>query len=445
MRPPVMAVDHKTNAQMPEDTARRELHLSRLLIAYIAVGLFFMLLPGTFLGVWNLLAITVHRSIETVSPAWIQAHGHAQMFGWIGSFILGIGYYSIPKLRRNGVYALWASWTSLITWCSGVTLRWIAGVYEWHWRVLLPLSAVLEIVAFAIFFRVVSRHHRDSAGRAAEWDEWIVAVVAGCVGWLATLVINLFADIFLAWRAVSPILPHGFDQRLLVLETWGFLVPFIWGFSAKWLPIFLGLRKLRSQQLLWAVTLNSAGVIAALFGLTVASNCLLLGGFMTAVYALRLFESSERAPKIKGVHVSFPIFVRLAYVWAWLSSLLAIWASITASAPGIWGAARHALTVGFIALMVFCIGQRVLPAFSGMRVLFSTKLMFAAVALLSIGCFLRVTSEVLAYQGFAASAWSWLPASAVIELIAVTIFALNLVITYFGKKNCAALQYRDAA
>jgi uncharacterized protein involved in response to NO len=61
---------------------------------------------GTFLGVWNLLAISSHRSIETVSPAWIQAHGHAQVFGWIGSFILGIGFYSIPKLRRLEPFAL---------------------------------------------------------------------------------------------------------------------------------------------------------------------------------------------------------------------------------------------------------------------------------------------------------------------------------------------------
>jgi hypothetical protein len=449
MRPPVMTVDREANEQAPEGiferTATRELHLSRLLIVYIAVGLFFMLLPGTFLGVWNLLAISSHRSIETVSAAWIQAHGHAQVFGWIGSFILGIGYYSIPKLRRTGVYALWASWTSLITWSGGVTLRWIAGVYEWHWRVLLPLSGILEIVAFVIFFRVVSRHHRDSADRAARWDEWVLIVVAGCVGWLATLVINLLADPLLTWRGVSPVLPHGFDQRLLVLETWGFLVPFIWGFSAKWLPIFLGLRKLGSRQLLWAVALNSVGVIAALFGLTITSSFLLLSGFAIAIYALRLFESSERGPKIKGVHVSFPIFIRLAYGWALVSSLLAIWASMTQSAAGVWGASRHALTVGFVALMVFCIGQRVLPAFSGMRVLFSTKLMFAALALLCFGCFLRVSSEILAYQGFAASAWLWLPVSAIVEMTAVTFFALNLAITFMGKKNRAELQYRNAA
>jgi hypothetical protein len=96
-------------------------------------------------------------------------------------------------------------------------------------------------------------------------------------------------------------------------------------------------------------------------------------------------------------------------------------------------------------MMVFCIGQRVLPAFSGMRLLFSTKLMFMALALLSIGCLLRVGSEVLAYQGFAGGAWSWLPVSAVIEMTAVTAFAVNLAITFMWAENRGALQYREAA
>src|SRR6185437_9852835 len=296
-----------------------------------------------------------------------------------------------------------------------------------------------------IFFRMVSGHRSEAQAQARKLDEWILVVIAGSIGWLAALVMNFVSAAFLAWRAPSPVLPHGFDQRLLVLETWGFLVPFIWGFSAKWLPIFLGLRSLRSRQLLWAVALNSAGVIAALFGLIVVSSFLLLVAFATAVYALRIFEPSEREPKIKGVHASFPIFIRLAYAWAVLSAGLAIWASLTRDSAGIWGASRHALTVGFVALMVFCIGQRVIPAFSGMRMLFSSKLMFVALALLSTGCLLRVVAEILAYQRFVACAWSWLPISAVTELIAVAVFALNLAITFLGKKSSAELQYRNTA
>ena len=450
MPPPIPVEEPKTRPapEKVEFIATRELRLSRLLIAYIAIGLFFMLLPGTFLGVWNLLAISSHRSVETVSPAWIQAHGHAQVFGWIGSFILGIGYYSIPKLRRMKPFALWAPWTSLATWTLGVTLRWVAGVYEWQWRTLLPLSAALEIAAFLIFLPIVSSHRpatEQASNSRGKLDAWILVVITGCVGWLSALVINLLSAGLLAWRGASPVLPHGFDQRLLVLETWGFLVPFIWGFSAKWLPIFLGLPALDARELLRAVAVNSLGVVAALFGHLLLSSLLLMAALSAAIYALRLLEPSERPPKIKGMHASLPAFVRLAYLWAFVSSVLAIWASVADNPAGIWGASRHALTVGFVALMVFSIAQRVLPAFSGMRLLFSTKLMFVALVLLSIGCLLRVGSEVLAYQGLARAAWSWLPVSAITEMTAVTIFAANLAITFMPKTNRVELKYRDVA
>ncbi|MFY9751363.1 MAG: hypothetical protein WAJ92_01885, partial [Candidatus Acidiferrales bacterium] len=64
-----------------QTTRAREAALARLLMAYISSGLVFMLLPGTFLGVWNLLQISGRESVASVSPAWLQAHGHAQVFG----------------------------------------------------------------------------------------------------------------------------------------------------------------------------------------------------------------------------------------------------------------------------------------------------------------------------------------------------------------------------
>jgi uncharacterized protein involved in response to NO len=149
---------------------------------------------------------------------------------------------------------------------------------------------------------------------------------------------------------------------------------------------------------------------------------------------LGLFANGHKPPKLNGVHASLPFFVRSSYVWAFVAALLGVWAAFTNNAHGIWGASRHALTVGFLATMVFAIGQRMLPAFSGMKMLFSTKLMFAALSLLTIGCALRVASEVLAYQGFMRSAWSWLPVSAVTEMAAVTLFAANLAITFASKR-----------
>jgi hypothetical protein len=121
--------------------------------------------------------------------------------------------------------------------------------------------------------------------------------------------------------------------------------------------------------------------------------------------------------------------VRGAYAWLLVAAALGVYAANSDANGGIWGASRHALTVGFLATMVFAIGQRVLPAFCGMRLLYSKKLMFASLALLNLGCLLRVASEIPAYEANLQAAWTILPISAMTELTAVTLFALNLGIT----------------
>ncbi|HEU5450407.1 MAG TPA: NnrS family protein [Terriglobales bacterium] len=423
----------RTPEEVFEQAREREQGLSRLLVLYITTGLFFMLLPGTFLGVWNLISISTRAAADSVSPAWIQAHGHAQVFGWIGSFILGIGFYSLPKLRRMEPFSLWAARACWGLWTAGVALRWAVGVYAWHWRLLTPLSATLELMAFVIFFYCVSGHKvEDKTGARAAMPLWAKIVISATVGLMLTLLASLAESIAIGIYGEAPAFPHTFDQRFLILACWGTLVPFVWGFSAKWLPIFLGLKPTRDKLLAAAVLLNGLGVLAAMFGKIHLAAVLLLHGAIFAPSALRIFAGSERPAKTGGVHPSYTWFVRSAYVWLRIAATLGVWASVNNS-PGVWGASRHALTVGFMAMMVFGVGQRVLPAFSGMKLLFSPRLMLASLSLLSIGCLLRVTCEILAYQGYAAWAWQVLPVSAVIELSAVTIFALNLVLTFRRK------------
>ena len=332
-----------TPGEIFEITRARETSLSHLLMLYIATGLVFMLLPGTFLGVWNLLAISGRHAENSVSAGWIQAHGHAQIFSWIGTFILGIGFFSIPKLRRMNPFALRAAWVCWVLWTLGVSLRWLTGVYPWQWSVVLPVSAALQVIAFVIFFLSVSSN-RSQDSREQRLEEWVLVVMAGAVGLLLTLLVNLGASLFLAYRGSSPDLPTHFDQWFLVLETWGFLVPFVWGFSAKWLPVFLGLRVVRGPVLLLAVAVNSAGVLAAMTGWMRSAVLLLWGGIIVAVSALRFLEPPQQSAKVKGVHPSFPIFVRVAYASAVVAAALGIWAALVEDSQGIWGASRHALT-----------------------------------------------------------------------------------------------------
>ena len=406
----------------------RESRLQRLVMVYIITGLLFLVLPGTFLGVWNLLSISAQHTVSSLSPAWIQAHGHAQIFGWLGTFILGIGFYSLSKMGNLPPFAVSRGWICYALWTAGVMLRWMTGIAERDWRIALPVSALLELAGFLLFFMTVSAHRPGGPPRKKE--PWMLVVISSTFGFLATLAVNLAVAVWMAVRGEGPAVPMILDQRLLMLPMWGFLVTTVWGFNARWLPVFLGLRQPKARPLYVAVLAAWAAVASMLSGFGRLAVALLPLAALAAIVGLGVFERAKQPAKVKGVHRSFPAFVRGAYVWLLIASVLSIAGEIFDRQGGIWGASRHALTVGFLATMVFAIGSRILPAFCGMRVLFSPTLMFGALLLLNCGCVLRVGSEILAYEGYASWAWSVLPVSAVIELAAVTLFAANLAVTF---------------
>jgi uncharacterized protein involved in response to NO len=434
-----------TSTSRIDATKNRERALSRMLTTYIVTGLAFMLLPGTFLGVWNLIAISSQHAASSISPSWIQAHGQAQVFGWIGTFILGIGFYSIPKMRRAQAFAMWEAWACWAMWTIGVALRWITTVYELHWRVLLPLSAALQLLAFVLFFKTVSSHRPEKNGTVGgKLDRWIFVVILGTVGLLSSLVVNLYGSLHAAIRGFTPAFGSALDQHLLVLMAWGFMVPFVWGFSARWLPTFLGLRAPCEHGMMAMIAIDGIGLLLASFGYTRMSSLVFLAAGAVSVVALRVALPPIQKAKINGIHWSFPYFVRLAYFWLLVAALLGVWAAWATDSVGILGASRHALTVGFIATMVFAIGARVLPAFSGMRLLYSPKLMGASLFILTVGCSIRVSCETLAYQGMSALAWRMLPISAITELLAVTLFAINMIATFLSRPPSTLVRVKPA-
>jgi hypothetical protein len=125
---------------------------------------------------------------------------------------------------------------------------------------------------------------------------------------------------------------------------------------------------------------------------------------------------------------------------------MSVWAAFADVHGGIWGASRHALTVGFAATMVFAIGPRILPHFGGVYAIFSKRLMFISLLLLQIGCTLRVLSEPLAYEGYLSFAWKTLPYSGMLELTAVLVFAANLALTFaFGRPALASANSHPSA
>lgn len=418
----------------PADDPRiaNERHSQQLVTAFVASGLIFMLLPGTFLGVWNLLSISASHGPGSISQAWLQAHGQAQIFGWIGSFILGIGFYSLTKIRSTMTFPAKAGWTVWGLWTTGVLMHWLGGVTGDAWRVVMPVSGVLQLAGFSLFYRSVRKYRpveRERKPGAPRMDTWMKIVAAGTMAFLLTVAVNCGLMFWDAINGGSPALPHVTDEKFVVLAVWGVLVPTIWGFNSRWLPIFIGLRQPSRGELFLAYGVSVAAILATFFNLVPLATVLFEIAALLAIDALHVWKPAVNPAKLINVHRSFPFFVRMTYVWLVISCVLALMAVPMDHSGGFWGASRHALTVGFVAGMVFCIGQRVLPAFCGMKVLWSTRLMFWSLALLYAGCFLRVLAEPLAYEGIWHPAWKILPVSAVIELTAVTVFAVNLFAT----------------
>ncbi|HEY3456486.1 MAG TPA: NnrS family protein [Bryobacteraceae bacterium] len=427
-----------------EESSARERALQRLVTAFIATGLVFLLLPGTFLGVWNLIAISHQRAVHSFSSAWIQAHGQAQLFGWIGTFVIGIGFYSLSKMGRLKPFVVSRGWQSWALWTAGIALHWLAGVYEWQWRMLLPLSAFLMLSGFLFFFSTVRQHQPKQSPIPVVQPKqmWMRLVMCSTFAFLACLLLNAAGAVYVASRGLSPALPSALDTRLILLSAWGFLVLTVWGFNARWLPVFAGLRQPSERGLKTALAILIAALAVGLAGGSIACAALLIVAAAVSTWSLHIFEKSVQPAKMQNIHRSFPYFIRAAYVWLLIAAALAFAAALFDRNGGVTGASRHALTVGFLATMVFAIGCRVLPAFCGMKILFSPRLMFYALTLLNIGCFLRIVCEIPAYELNQVLAWLVLPVSAIAELAAVALFASNLLATF--ARAPAYLQTRKA-
>ena len=204
----------------------REEALSRLLMAFVTSGLIFMRSRGRSSVCGT--APNQRRPASVNSQPGCSPRSRKGLT--VGSFIR-IGFYSIPKMR-GGVKSSSERLDVLGHVDTGAALRWAANVYPWGGE-FCAISAVLELAAFLIFFRAVSQHRPESAGEE-KLGPWVWVVISASLGLMLVLVTNLAGCLYVSYRGATPAFPHLIDQRYLALMAWGFLVPFVWGFSAKW-------------------------------------------------------------------------------------------------------------------------------------------------------------------------------------------------------------------
>jgi hypothetical protein len=379
-------------------------------------------------------------TFETVPSAHVVAHGEAQLWGFVALFVVGIALSFLPSTTARPRPGRRLTGLILAGLVAGVIggFAWSLGPRRWPW--LGPASGAALVAASLEFLLVCSRL---LAGKLREpWARFVLAAACWMVLWA-------FVDLVLRcrFRLVGPgDYPDGVRRLLMDLAIFGFTLNAIYGFGQRLLPGLLGGGAPGRSTLAAAFGLHNGGVLAlALSHLVRPALLTAIGsaavGAGALVYALGL-RGLRRAKRPEARPEAGPAFlaryIQLAFAWLLAGLAMLVAGQFAAAGRGVplphayLGAARHALTVGFVTTLILGVGQRLVPILSH-RLLAWPGLVVPIFVLIAVGNALRVASEV------ATLAWPLafriMPASAVLELVALTLFAANLARTLWPRPD----------
>lgn len=353
--------------------------------------------------------------------AWVagaQAHGHIQLFGWAGMFALGVGLYFLPRLRGSPPPA--AGRVRLAAWVlgGGLALRAIsqsgaalapAGSLQSVLTVLLEVSGVLELLGAVLALNALRRS--ALAGPPLGSRAALLAVLPWLLLFAGALLLGLAlnaAALLTVVEAGSVLVPANVDGAIVHLGFIGMIVPISVAISARTFPLYLRLR-IPPQRVLDALfgTLV-AGLLLRALGATTWDEFLALlpdlGALLEGVALLGItaaldvpWRRTARRPPgqeepLLSEHRAAGWLITGAYAWLAFAGVLLVASGL--SGFGILprpplDAERHALGPGFITLLIFGMGVRLLPGFTGRRVR-SPRLVWATVWLGYAAALLRV-------------------------------------------------------
>jgi hypothetical protein len=368
---------------------------------------------------------------------------------------MGFAYQAFPRFKHASLAWPGLAWASLGVMLVGIVGRSLAeplaGRLPWLGPVAVA-AAWLEVAAIGLFIAVIVATWRAAGKGLAFYDCCIVAAL----GWFA---VSAVAEaVYLAATLAA-----GSHEELLALvarwqgamreaEIHGFALLMILGVSQRVLHHFYGfpapsrrisLSALGCLQL--AVTGEVVGLVLlrearAWAGLWYASTLVLTGSVVALVWSWRVFGRAAEADRSLK-------FLRAAYAWLLISlgmlvllpayqfALLPLLAPSSAAAGigfshAYYGAIRHAITVGFISLMIVGVAARVVPTLNGVDIHRLTPL-WAPFLLLNAGCALRVVTQTL--TDFTPHAFPVAGVSGLLEVTGLALWGAHLWAVMAGR------------
>ena len=412
---------------------------------FFIAGLVTVLTLGCVWGAINLFTIGLKQNFSAVSYSWVLAHGHAMVFGFVGFFIMGFAYQAFPRFKHTNLWRPRLAISALPLMVAGIVLQTVAHMWSPPSLFVEIAAATIQLVSVIIFGTVIVVTARI-AKKPENYDRFVYAAIFWFV--LAAIANPIIFKLFE--------LPGDRQQLLFNLATFnipyrdvqllGIAVVMILGVSLRLLPHAYGFREpSRSWQqfIFWSVNGSlCAGVILFIAGMAGGNHWLLAVQWLTTIVLLavavgipfqyRLFGAVPENEKDRGLK-----FIRAAYIWFIAATVMlvftpvynfAIYMPLTGSrspfSHAFFGAYRHALTVGFIMMMIVGVSSKVVPTLSGVDVRRARSL-WPTFLLLNLGNLTRVSFQIA--TDFSPAAYHVMGISGFIEVLGLALWGYELV------------------
>ena len=430
----------------PEDAFRPSL-ADTIYRPFFLAGLVTVLTLGCFWGAINLWLIGVRQDFGGVAYSAVLAHGEAMVFGFVGFFIMGFAYQAFPRFKQTALWRSHLAFSALPMMAAG-----IIGQTVGHLRAPEPfairlglLGGACIIVAVSLFVTAIVKTLRQS-GKREPFDRFVLAAL----GWfgLAALANPITFWLFetASTRAEFLFRVATFNIPYRDVQLLGIAVVMILGVSLRYLPHAYGFREPSPRWqlfLFWGVNVAIAlGTIAFIAGMASHSRWALTVPTLTAVLLFiaavgtprqfRLFGSIPESERDRGLK-----FIRAAYIWFIIATAMLVLmpvynlglyqARTGAQAPfshAYFGAYRHALTVGFIMMMIVGVSSKVVPTLSGVDPRRAAAL-WPTFWLLTMGNALRISAQIA--TDFTPSAFTVMGVSGFLEVAGLALWGAELI------------------
>lgn len=386
-----------------DETPQQRIH-HRYFTAAIAV----ILTAGASWGAYLLWSIGFAGSFTEVSVHHVNAHGHAQIYGWVGLFIMGFGYRMFPTLWRTTLVAPRLAILALALMLFGIVFRTAGMTLPGSSPALAAAMAggAAEIIAVSLFAVQTMLTFRRSDLPLAPWSAFVF-------GGLFFLFAQGLLDVWHTYMTMTAATPEAliwqvatYQAPLRDLQIHGLALFMVLGVSMRLLPGLFGMAEVPARAGWIALSLLSLAVVgeSAIFiayrqtGNHALAALLLLPWLALAIgcgmvawgWIRQRPDSADRSVK----------FIRMAYAWLAISLLMLLLMPIYQVVSDIkfshayYGSIRHAITVGFVSLMIMGMSLKVVPMLRGISTDNLPRL-WTPFLLLNLGCFLRVSLQTL--------------------------------------------------